>query len=242
MPGPARTAPSNFCSACDGPSAQISTALHHLSSLATHQSSAIMETTSSLEEITASSRQIANSAGTVAEFAEATEQQAHTGVQAAVDTLTRIHAIKQANDQNMEHVQSLQEHSKEIHAIVDVITGIAENTDLIAFNAALEAVGAGEKGRRFGVVADEIRRLSNNVATSVTQIKHKTSEIQQGIQALVTTFETETDRIETGVKDMQITASSLESILGEIEKIEGIEKMDFQIATKIVKSRKYLIE
>ncbi len=199
-------------------SSQISTALHQLSSLSTQQSSAIMETTSTLEEITASSRQIARSASTVAEFAEATEEQAHTGVQAAVDTLTRIHAIKQANDQNMEHVQALQEHSKEIHHIVEVITAIAENTDLIAFNAALEAAGAGEKGRRFGVVADEIRRLSTSVATSVKQIKHKTSEIQQGIHALVTTFETETDRIETGVKDMRVTASSFESILGKIEK------------------------
>ncbi|PIE35522.1 hypothetical protein CSA56_04025 [candidate division KSB3 bacterium] len=199
-------------------SSQIATALHQLSSTSTQQSSTIIKTTRSIEEISASSRQIAQNATSVAEFVETTEQQVHTGVKAAVDTLACIHAIKQANDQNMEHVQVLHARSKEIYEIVEVITAIAEHTDLIAFNAALEAAGAGEKGRRFSVVADEIRHLANTVATSVTRIKHKTSEIQQGVHALVATFETETERIETGVTDMQLRLTSLESILGKIEK------------------------
>ncbi len=199
-------------------SLHMSAALHQLSSLATQQSSAIVETTASIEEMTMTSREIANSADTVATFAEITEKEAHTGVQAAIDTLVRIQAIKQANDENMRHVMTLRTRSNEIHEIVDVITTIADTTDLIAFNAALEASSAGEKGTRFGVVADEIRGLANTVATSVEHIKQKTAEMQRGIQTLVTSFEQETDRIEHGVADMRVTTTALESILGKIEK------------------------
>ncbi len=199
-------------------SEQISAALRHLSDVSTQQSSAIIETTGTVEEFVNTSREIARSADHVTIFAETTEQEAHKGVNAAVETLARIQAIKQANDQNMQHVMALNERSKEIDAIVEFITAIADTTDLIAFNAALEAAGAGEKGKRFGVVASEIRRLANTVATSIKNIKSKTSEIQNGIHVLVDTFDMETQRIEEGGVDMQVTAASLESILAKIER------------------------
>ncbi|MCP4396851.1 MAG: methyl-accepting chemotaxis protein [bacterium] len=199
-------------------SSRMSVALHQLSTLAMQQSSAIIQTTGTVEEITTSSREIARSANMLAQFAETTEQEAQTGVQAVMGTLKRIEMIKQANDENMQHVMSLYERSKEIHNIIEVITTIADNTDLIAFNAALEAAGAGEKGKRFGVVADEIRRLANTVATSVKHIHQKISDIQQGTHSIVGAFHVETERIESGVKDMKITTTSLETILGKIEK------------------------
>ena len=113
---------------------------------------------------------------------------------------------------------SLNERSQEINKIVEVITSIADTTELIAFNAALEAASAGEKGRRFGVVAGEIRRLATTVATSVKSIASKASEIQHGIKTLVSVFDAETQVIEKGVNDMQVTTTSLEAILEKIEK------------------------
>ena len=208
----------NASSLVSASSSRISAALQQLSTLAIQQSHAIVQTTNTVEDITTSSREIARSANILAEFAETTEQEAHTGVQAAVETLQRIETIKHTNDENMQHVMNLYERSKEIHEIVKVITTIADSTDLIAFNAALEAAGAGEKGKRFGVVADEIRRLANTVATSVKYIHQKISEIQQGTHDMVGAFRVETERIEHGVDDMKITATSLESILGKIEK------------------------
>jgi methyl-accepting chemotaxis protein len=199
-------------------SGQISAALQQLSEVSVEQSDAIIQTTSTVEEFAVISGEIAKSANIVAEFAEKTEQEAQKGVNAAVDTLTQIQEIKQVNDQNMQHVTSLHQHSQEINKIVEVITNIADNTELIAFNASLEAAGAGEKGRRFGVVAGEIRRLANTVTTSVKSIEQKTSEIQRGMGTLVSSFDTETQKIEKGVQDMKVTAASLEAILEKIEK------------------------
>ncbi len=212
-------------------SGQISAALQQLSELSVQQSSAIVQTTSTVEQFAATSREIAKSANTVVEFAEKTEQEAHKGVNAAINTLTQIREIEQANTQNRQYVMALNQHSKEINEIVEVITNIADNTELIAFNAALEAAGAGEKGRRFGVVAAEIRRLANTVTTSVKSIEQKTSEIQHGIKTLVSSFDTETQKIEKGVQDMKVTATSHEAILEKIEKTTT-SLMQISAATK----------
>jgi methyl-accepting chemotaxis protein len=198
-------------------SGQIAAALQQLSEVSIQQSSAILQTTATVEQFVVTSREVMKSTNAVAEFAENTGQKAKKGISAAVDTLTQIQEIKQVNDQNIEYVAFLNQCSQEINKIVDVITTIADNTELIAFNAALEAAGAGEKGKRFTVVAAEIRRLANTVATSVKSIEQQTSEIQQGIKTLVSSFEIETQKIEYGVADMQVTATSLEAILEKIE-------------------------
>lgn len=212
-------------------SGQISTALQQLSAVSKQQASAIVQTTATVAQFVATSKDIAKSANIVAEFAEKTEQEAHKGVSAAVDTLTQIREIKLTNDQNMQYMMFLHQHSQEINTIVEMLTTIADNTELIAFNASLEAAGAGEKGRRFGVVAGEIRRLANTVATSVKNIEQKTSEIQQGIKTLVSSFETETQKIEKGVQDMMVTTNSLEAILEKIEKTTD-SVLQISVATK----------
>ena len=197
---------------------RMTTATRQQTSVSERQKAEIERAMNTIGQFLASATEIAENAAAVAEFANLTEEEAHQGVQAAVGTLARIHAIKQANDENMRHVMALHERSKEINAIVDVITSIAEQTDLIAFNAALEAASAGEKGTRFGVVANEIRRLANTVADSVKDIHRKTTVIQEGIRTMAGAFEAETQRIECGVTDMNITAVSLESILERIQK------------------------
>ncbi len=209
----------------------MSAALQQLTTVSTEQSAAILETTSSMKEFVTTSREIAKSADHVAAFAEGTEHEAQTGVNAAMDTLARIQAIQQANTDNMEHVNALNERSKEIDDIVEFIDSIADTTDLIAFNAALEAAAAGEKGKRFGVVASEIRRLANTVATSIKDIKLKTADIQNVIRSLVSAYEAETGRIEKGVEDMKVTTSSFESILGKIEQTTA-SLMHISAATK----------
>jgi methyl-accepting chemotaxis protein len=198
-------------------SGQIAAALQQLSEGSIQQSSAILQTTATVEEFVVTSREVMKSTDAVAEFAENTGQAAKKGISSAIDTLTQIQDIKQVNDQNLEYLAFLNECSQEINKIVDVITTIADNTELIAFNAALEAAGAGAKGKRFTVVAAEIRRLANTVATSVKNIEQQTSEIQRGIKTLVSSFEIETQQIEHGVEDMKVTATSLEAILEKIE-------------------------
>ena len=199
-------------------SLSISAALHQFSHLAEQQAAAIVETTATVSKFLTTSREIAQSAHLVADFAETTEQESHKGVQAAVATLARIQEIKSANDHNVTQFFALSSHSKEIHQIVATITEIADTTELIAFNAALEAAGAGDKGKRFGVVASEIRRLATTVNASAKNINLKTAAIQHVIQALVRASEEETQRVENGVRDMHVTATALEAILGKIEK------------------------
>jgi methyl-accepting chemotaxis protein len=196
---------------------KISAALERLTEVSEQQSQAIVQTTSRVEEVAAASGEIASGAVIVAEFAENTERAAGQGVRAAIQTLARIQEIKQANDQNRHSMSALNTCSQEISKIVEVITNIADNTELIAFNAALEAAGAGMAGNRFGAVAGEMRRLANTVATEVKSIERKISEIQRGISSLVKSFEMETQKIDTGVQDMHITMHSLEMILEKIE-------------------------
>lgn len=199
-------------------SENILTAFQRLSDVSAQHASAIVQTTATVEEFAATSREIAANTQIASDLAETTQHEGHRGVKAANNTLTQIHEIKQANDANREHVAALHTHSQEINKIVETITNIADNTELIAFNAALEAASAGEKGRRFSVVASEIRHLANTVASSVKNIEQQTSKIQRRIQDLVDAFDAETERVEQGVLDMNVTAASFDRILEKIQK------------------------
>ncbi|MEO5343927.1 MAG: methyl-accepting chemotaxis protein, partial [Gammaproteobacteria bacterium SHHR-1] len=103
--------------------------------------------------------------------------------------------------------------SKEISKVMEIINTVADQTKLIAFNAALEASSAGEAGRRFGVVAAEIRRLADNVTQSTGEIETKVNEIQDSIGRLVVTSEKGAKGIEEGMQASGRTAERLNGLV-----------------------------
>ncbi len=118
-----------------------------------------------------------------------------------------METIRHDNQHSLKEIVDLGGKSKEISKIMEIIDTVADQTKLIAFNAALEASSAGEAGKRFGVVAAEIRRLADSVTESTGEIAKKVGEIQESIGRLVITSEKGALGIEQGMDDSSRTAA-----------------------------------
>src|SRR5229473_10027 len=134
--------------------------------------------TTSISELLATSRQIAESAQRVAQIAEQTAGNARSGhgtVDLAQDSIA---GIRRQVDQIVAHMLELGKKSQEIGAVLDIVSELAEQTNILAINATIEAAGAGEAGKRFAVVADEIRKLADRVGGSTKEIRILVEEIR----------------------------------------------------------------
>ncbi len=121
--------------------------------------------------------------------------------------------IRQDNQDSIREILDLGEKSKEISKVMAIINTVADQTRLIAFNAALEASSAGEAGQRFGVVAAEIRRLADNVTRSTGEIEGRVAEIQESISRLVVVSEKGAKGIEDGRDAASRTADRLGALV-----------------------------
>jgi methyl-accepting chemotaxis protein len=178
----------------------ISGAVQQQASVTTEQSTAVTEITSTMEELSASSSQIAEYSKSVVDNAKKTCDDLKTGADAVNAVITKMTEISKDNDQSIREIYELGKKSKEITKIMEIINHIADQTKLIAFNAALEASSAGEAGKRFAVVAVEIRKLADNVMESTGEIEAKINEIQEAIERLVITSEKGSKAITGGIE------------------------------------------
>ena len=192
--------------------------LHTMSSIAeqnavaSQQSASVTEITSTMEELSATSRQIAMNASSVLTIAEEGGNNAQEGVSSIEDLENRMKVIEDVNDRNSKEIIELGRKSGEISKVMEIIKTIAGQTRLIAFNAALEAASAGESGKRFGIVAVEIRRLADNVTDSTKEIAENISEIQSTVNKLVISSEKSQSEIQNGVNEVAQTRNVLKSI------------------------------
>lgn len=184
----------------------------------TEQASAVAEISTTMQELAATSKQIADNAGSVADMAEQTLSSAQAGKETVDDTVEGMDEIREATGQIAGKILELGQKSQDIGDIIELINSIADRTDLLALNAAIEAAKAGEAGRGFAVLAEEIRILAENVMNSTKQITELVSEIQNSINASVMAMEEGTKRVERGVELASKTGASLDEILSMIEK------------------------
>jgi methyl-accepting chemotaxis protein len=160
----------------------LSAATQNESSTA-EQASAIHETTATMEELKGASHQIAENAQMVASIAEQTLTAARAGegaIKSFIDTMAKVQV--NANDTH-DAIDKLSRRVDRIGTVVEVIDEIADRSDLLALNAALEGAKAGEAGRGFSIVAAEMRRLAENVMESTKEIKNVISEIRESTHA-----------------------------------------------------------
>jgi len=195
----------------------ISSAISQQSSFAAQLSSSVAEMTSTMEELSASAVQIAQHSQGVVERADRTLADTRSGA-AEVEALTvKISSINSGMQANLAEIVELGRRSKEITKIMEIINNIANQTKLIAFNAALEAASAGEAGKRFGVVAVEIRRLADSVVESTAEIEGKITEILDAVNRLVMSSEKTSLMMQQSQESASHTVAMLNSMVDGVE-------------------------
>ena len=194
-------------------SLHITEAVDGQASTSVETSSSVAEITSTMEELSASSTQIAEHSRAVVDIANQTLDDCNKGSESMSQLLMRMTDIDTDNQQNMREIMMLGNKSTEISRVMVIINSVADQTKLIAFNAALEAASAGEAGKRFSVVAAEIRRLADSVTESTVEIENKISEIQNAINRLVLNAEKGGESIKAGARACKVSAEHLNDIV-----------------------------
>jgi len=194
---------------------------HSMAAAVEEMSSTVVEITSTMEELSASSTQIADHSTSVVDIANHTWENSKKGSDAMKHLLGLMGEIRTDNQNSLKEIVELGAKSKEISKVMEIINAIADQTKLIAFNAALEASSAGEAGKRFSVVASEIRRLADSVTDSTNEIENKVQEIQDSISRLVITSEKGTGTIAAGMQASTHTARNLDDLVDAASQTSG---------------------
>lgn len=181
-----------------------------------------------INEMSAAAHEVARSAQGAAEAARQTDQEGQAAKQVVDGSITRIHALVGDIRSSGLSLDSLQQDVQSIVSVLGVIRSIAEQTNLLALNAAIEAARAGEAGRGFAVVADEVRALASRTQQSTQEIQGMIDRLQQGTQDAVTAMRRSSDAGETTSSQANQAGASLDAIAGLIGTINA---MNAQIAS-----------
>ncbi|WP_455210849.1 methyl-accepting chemotaxis protein [Kaarinaea lacus] len=180
-----------------------------------------------MNEMTATVQEVARNAIEAAKAATHSDEEAKSGQGVVDQTINAIDALANEVDRAANVIHRLEQDSDEIGTVLDVIKGIAEQTNLLALNAAIEAARAGEQGRGFAVVADEVRTLASRTQQSTAEIQQMIVRLQAGAQEAVTVMEDSRSRASNSVSSAQSAGQSLESIT---RSVASITDMNTQIA------------
>ncbi|GAA4610349.1 methyl-accepting chemotaxis protein [Actinoplanes octamycinicus] len=176
------------------------------------QASAMSEITTTINELLITSRQIADSAQRVSKIAEETESAARNGDATIGQTRASIAAIRTQVDQIVQHMLALGEKSQQIGGVVDLVSELAEQTNILAINATIEASGAGEWGRRFAVVAEEIRKLADRTAASAKEIRALIDDVRGAVNTTVMATEIGAKAVDAGSRQFDDATSAFREI------------------------------
>jgi len=198
-------------------SAELQSAATQQASGARESSTAMNEITTTISELLATSRQIAESAQRVAHVAEETSSAARAGDKTAQKTHESVNGIRRQVDLIVTHMLDLGKKSQQIGGILEIINELAEQTNILAINATIEAAGAGDAGKRFAVVAEEIRKLADRVGGSTKEIRTLIEEIRAAVNTTVMATEGGTKVVDFGAKQFVEVTAALNQISGLLE-------------------------
>ena len=204
----------------------IASTIEQVATGAEHQVSSIQEITSIVQEISNTLTIVANNTQTVNVSTNDSLEKATSGNEAISTVKNQMNSIDQHVQSLSSSIQSLGYRSKEIGEIIEVITGIAAQTNLLSLNAAIEAARAGENGRGFAVVADEVRKLAAQSSESAQKVGELISMIQKETDHAVTSMDAVTIDVNQGIYVVEQAGQSFdqiqESIHGVAEQIEQV--------------------
>jgi twitching motility protein PilJ len=191
---------------------EILIASEEMSTGAVQQDQEITNTSSAVEQLTVSMKQVSNNAEASAEAARRALDAAEQGNRAVRDTLEGMQRIRSSVQATAKRIKALGDRSLEISEIVNVINDITEQTNLLALNAAIEAARAGEAGRGFAVVADEVRKLAEHSRNATKDIAALIKAIQAETNDAVVVMEEGTKEVEIGAKLADSAGRALDAI------------------------------
>jgi methyl-accepting chemotaxis protein len=186
-----------------GMSAQLSNGCHEVADSSQQQSAAASTMAAAASEMTASIEEITRHAERALDMANQAETLAKDGGRVIHQVVNDMDGIARSSQQSAQVIRTLDKESEGIFNIIQVIKGIADQTNLLALNAAIEAARAGEQGRGFAVVADEVRSLAGRTSASTQEISNMVSRIQQSTREAVTSIEAGVVQVDKG---MTVTA------------------------------------
>lgn len=192
------------------------------------QQNEISQVAAAMHEMHATAHEVARSASQAAEAAQHADSEAATARQVSLQTIEVIESLAEAVEHATSVITALVKDSDEIGGVLDVIRSIADQTNLLALNAAIEAARAGEAGRGFAVVADEVRTLASRTQQSTSEINDMIARLQTSAGQAFTAMETGRSKAKQGVEQTVKGTASLESI---IQAVGVINDMSAQIAS-----------
>jgi methyl-accepting chemotaxis protein len=202
---------------------QLARAIDGVAHGAQEQAESVSKAAAVVNQLSVGIQQVAASAQAGAEGSRHATQAANTGVKTVEDTIAGMQAIKQKVGLSTEKVREMGRHSDQIGAIVQTIDDIASQTNLLALNAAIEAARAGEHGKGFAVVADEVRKLAEKSALATKEIAGLIRGIQSTIVEAVQSMDQGAAEVETGVS----RANQSGQVLGEI--LKAVQQVSQQV-------------
>lgn len=197
-----------------------------LASGSSEQAASVVEITAAMEELARTASQIADNASKQAELAETAEESGNQGASSVEEAVQGVEEVKKRISGIASRADTLGTRSKEIYRVLDLITEIAQETHILSLNAAIEAAAAGEHGRRFSVVAEEVRRLAQRSQESVDSVRNLLDEFAGSIRATVVATE-------EGSKEASRVLERARSAAEAIDNLRGASSDTARVAREI---------
>jgi methyl-accepting chemotaxis protein len=203
-------------------SEQLSASAEEISRGMDHQATRSSQIATATEQMSQTVIDVAKNTADIAQISIQAADHAKNGEGVVKRSVSEVQAIASTVSDSAQVMQRLGDSSKQIGNIVDVINDIADQTNLLALNAAIEAARAGEQGRGFAVVADEVRKLAERTTQATSQINTMISSIQREVKHAGVTMNTATSRVESGVEFSRKAGDSLSDIVGSVNNLHSM--------------------